>query len=77
MKSIYVCMNTDLPPTDEPMEKLIATAKEITFIRTQLPRQAVLDVCPVCCKPVIIRHGHAVCTSALCRQRVLEGCCGE
>jgi hypothetical protein len=44
---------------------------------TQPPRQSVLDVCPVCSRPIVIRHGHAMCVSGMCRGRILEGCCGE
>jgi hypothetical protein len=36
-----------------------------------------LDVCPICSARVILRHGHTVCVSAMCRERVIDGCCGE
>jgi hypothetical protein len=35
------------------------------------------DVCPVCNTPVIMRNGHTVCISPMCRERVIEGCCGD
>jgi hypothetical protein len=44
---------------------------------TQLPREAVLDVCPVCSRPISMEHGHAVCRSGLCRYRIIEGCCQD
>ena len=44
---------------------------------TQLPRQAVLDVCPVCSRPIEMIQGHAVCRSAICKMRIVEGCCQD
>ncbi len=57
-------------------EAVLEVAHQLARV-TQLPRQAVLDVCPVCCRPIKIVHGHAICDSGLCRGRILEGCCGE
>jgi hypothetical protein len=69
-------MNHDLPPVDDALDIILEAAKECA-VATSLPRQAVLDVCPVCSRPVIVRNGHAICVSAMCRERVIEGCCGE
>ena len=67
-------MNHDLPPTDDALDKILTVAHEVA---TRLPREAVMDVCPVCSRPIIIQHGHAMCVSGMCRGRILEGCCGE
>lgn len=44
---------------------------------TQPARQAVLDVCPVCSRAIVMIHGHAVCRSAICKERIIEGCCQD
>lgn len=44
---------------------------------TILPRQAVLDVCPICSRPIKMLQGHAVCDSGICRGRIIEGCCQD
>lgn len=69
-------MNHDLPPVDEALGIILEAAKDCS-VATRMPREAVLDCCPVCSRPVIIRHGHAICNSGMCRERVIEGCCGE
>jgi len=69
-------MKHDLPPPDEALDLILKAAQQCS-VATTLPREAVLDVCPVCSKAIIIRHGHAVCESGMCRGRILEGCCGE
>lgn len=69
-------MNHGLPPVDDALDIILEAARECS-VATSLPRQAVLDVCPVCSKPILIRHGHAICDSEICRERMIEGCCGE
>lgn len=67
-------MNHDLPPTDEALDMILEAAHSVV---TQPARSAVLDCCPVCSRPIVIRHGHAICNSGMCRERMIEGCCGE
>lgn len=66
-------MRTDCPPTNETIEKLLQYAKELS---TQLPREAVTDVCPVCHTPVIVRNCEVICESDMCKHLLIESCSG-
>ncbi len=44
-------------------------------LETVLPREAALEVCPICGFKVIARNGHTVCTSLLCKNRPIDDCC--
>jgi hypothetical protein len=66
-------MKTDCPPTNETIEMVLAYAKELS---TQLPREAVTDVCPICGNPVIVRNCEVICESNRCRRLLIESCSG-
>jgi RNase P subunit RPR2 len=66
-------MRTDCPPTDETIEMMLQYAKELS---TQLPREAVTDVCPVCATPVIVRNCEVICESDVCKHLLIESCSG-
>ncbi len=61
-----------MAPPDEVMIKVLRASRQIATI---LPREALQDVCPVCSRPIIVRDGHAMCVSGLCRGRIIEDCC--
>jgi hypothetical protein len=69
-------MKTDAPPTYETIEKLLEAARRVAQVQPA-PKALGTDNCPVCDAPVVLRHGHAVCVSDTCRERMIEGCCGE
>ncbi len=54
----------------------MAEIKE-TKLETVLPREAALEVCPICGSKVIARNGHTLCNSPTCKDRIIEGCCGD
>lgn len=66
-------MKTDYPPTYETIDKLLEYAKELS---TQLPREAIQDVCPVCHSPVFVRNCEVICESDFCKHLLIESCSG-
>ena len=66
----------DAVETDAAHNAVMKIVTEVNKV-TQLPRSAVMDLCPVCNVPIKVIHGEAVCTSAVCRRRIIEGCCGN
>jgi hypothetical protein len=63
----------DCAPTYGAIDKLFDYAKALA---TQLPREAVTDVCPVCHMPVIVRNCEVICESDICKHLLIESCSG-
>ncbi len=60
---------------EERIKEVEKMHRQVTQLMTEMPRMALLDVCPVCSRPILVRHGHSVCTSGMCRNRPIEDCC--
>ena len=73
-------MKHDAPLADEPSATVMQLAHMVAFQprnQPELPRYAIEDTCPVCCMPVIVRDCKVICTSGMCRWRVIETCDGS
>ncbi len=67
-------MQDSIAPAEETMDKILEAAK----IAARLPSAPdAPEACPVCGGTPITRNGHLVCISETCKERILEGCCGD
>lgn len=68
-------MQDSIAPADDTMDKILEAAKTAAALLPSAPDTG--EPCPVCGGDPIVRNGHLVCISDFCKERILEGCCGD